>query len=115
MAVRVAGGEAQTACEAREKICEEIEAAAQALVVLIEDGRRKAEEERVGWEEQRRQEARRREEERRVKARETSREELLAAIDALALIRSRGHHPKGGYDGQNGIRQARATGTAAVY
>ena len=32
----------------------------------------------------------------------------------VALIRFRGHHPKGGYDGQNGIRQARATSAAAV-
>ena len=35
-------------------------------------------------------------------------------LKTLALIRSRGHHPKGGYDGQNGIRQARATSPAAV-
>lgn len=32
----------------------------------------------------------------------------------LSLIRSRGHHPKGGYDGQNGIKQGGTTDTAAV-
>ena len=38
-----------------------------------------------------------------------------ATFEAVSMIRSRGHHPKGGYDGQNGIRQARATGPAAVH
>ena len=32
-----------------------------------------------------------------------------AAASAVTLIRSRGHHPKAGYDGQNGIRQAGST------
>ena len=33
----------------------------------------------------------------------------------VRLIRFRGHLPKGGYDGQNGIKQARTTGTTTVH
>src|SRR5258708_14394933 len=33
----------------------------------------------------------------------------------MGLIRSRGHLPKGGYDGQNGIKQRRTTGATTVH
>ena len=41
-------------------------------------------------------------------------DELFNVCEKVSLIRFRGHHPKGGYDGQNGIRQVGTTSPAAV-
>jgi hypothetical protein len=40
---------------------------------------------------------------------------VALATDTLRLIRSGGHHPKGGYDGQNGIRQVGTARPTAVH
>ena len=39
----------------------------------------------------------------------------MATTEALSLIRFGGHRPRGGYDGQNGIKQGGTTGTTTVH
>ena len=39
---------------------------------------------------------------------------LNANLVGLGLIRFRGHRPKGGYDGQNGIKAGRETSATTV-
>ena len=39
---------------------------------------------------------------------------LLGTRSGVGLIRFRGHRPKGGYDGQNGIKAGRETSATTV-
>ena len=39
---------------------------------------------------------------------------LLSSCGVVGLIRFRGHRPKGGYDGQNGIKAGRETSATTV-
>ena len=43
-----------------------------------------------------------------------SQETALPAVRPMGLIRFRGHRPKGGYDGQNGIKAGRETSATTV-